>query len=1164
VTKDGWGYTSKSEAATQQANSGYTNGIPTDLYNTYLQNKDAYAAAGKPPPLNFDHTVDGQVTVTPYADPSKAVSYAVPTGTQLFFNNVKGMPVIDKLTDLKGNTIVKANSDGTFNTDDVYNAFKSGTLSKTAAISLVGGTAFNQAQINAGIMTILNNPKNGLTDGKGNYDLAKALSQKNVTQTDLLEAGFTQDEINAALKPPKATTSNSNTPSFPSSYSQDNWDADIASGKIPKGATFVSYDSKTGIVNYTVPSTTMVPDAIYTEINKSLTNPKQTMSGQVSALNDAIENAGYWNNSLLGKTVYLGGQTFYVNAKGNILTQQDQVKIQWNNLTDTQKQTVAGLYSQDLYRTNPFSETTKQIAVAGQKGGIIGELATSPLTGITIPIAKAASGQHVTAQDVEGAVVTVVGDALMVGGGDALVSGFGNVGKVIVNSLLTGMGTVGMVDTVMQIKQGGTPGSTIAVEAALSAAALIGGAGGLVSQLVPKGTPDIDVAQQFIDKMKTQTTPEGLAKTSPFQASSGNLAEIGETPDTETAEQQAEVTASYKEWMEATTQYAQNEYDINDLTSKITENRTTLDAITKGTTIPDEYSAKLASDTEAMEKTLAKLKDANPELARAVGDTESQFTTTMKQYAKYLSENGMMRDDSGMNEAIKNLPHNSADIIKAHIDLLMNGDNNPTAIAAQEAEVNSLQNQLDSIKSTDYEDLKDIKNELAQEQRKLAMMKIGSLSQAHSELVNAREELADVKDIMENGKLNDATKTNLLKIQNQLESQIADRESLLKTQLIGGEGTKDIIKVEDIKDSQGDVVGKRIYSNEGVKRYDIDDDGNIMWETGRDESSGAGKSPNTPTETRPSPDTTTPEETELQQTSRGMPKGGAAIVSAIGKPALNIPAAKKLGEVSVPSTKTETTKVAPATTQAPVTTPNKQPSKTEVVSPLTETNPAINPSTVHSAAQSKSQQQIQQQQQAQQAAIQKAQNEAMDQNMDQSKNQNMQQNMNQQMQKAGATSTKVDTIIDTDTNPPPDNNDKTVPPGDISKPNITKDAEGFVHVPQGSATWKQGFGYRTLIPPYDQKHFIFTMKPPKDAVVVPNAKSAKDTIQKLGKGNLPQDMIVKMGIMTVDVKDPPNKPQKHSGSIAFKRIPVTNNAGSRSAPPHVARIGSGITRRSDR
>ena len=74
------------------------------------------------------------------------------------------------------------------------------------------------------------------------------------------------------------------------------------------------------------------------------------------------------------------------------------------------------------------------------------------------------------------------------------------------------------------------------------------------------------------------------------------------------------------------------------------------------------------------------------------------------------------------------------------------------------------------------------------------MMKIGNLSQAHSELVNAREELADVKEIMENGKLNTATKQNLLTIQNQLESQISDRENILKTQLIGGEGTKDIIK----------------------------------------------------------------------------------------------------------------------------------------------------------------------------------------------------------------------------------------------------------------------------------------------------------------------------------------------------------------------------------
>jgi len=108
------------------------------------------------------------------------------------------------------------------------------------------------------------------------------------------------------------------------------------------------------------------------------------MSGQISALNDAIENAGYWNNALLGKTVYLGGQTFYVECKGNVLTQQDQVKIQWNNLTDDQKQSVAGLYSQDLLPDQSFCGNEQTNCRGRPEGGIIGELATSPLTGITI------------------------------------------------------------------------------------------------------------------------------------------------------------------------------------------------------------------------------------------------------------------------------------------------------------------------------------------------------------------------------------------------------------------------------------------------------------------------------------------------------------------------------------------------------------------------------------------------------------------------------------------------------------------------------------------------------------------------------------------------------------------------------------------------------------
>jgi hypothetical protein len=71
---------------------GVTLGIPTDLYNDYLANKDKYAAAGKPPPLQFDNTIPGQVTVIPYDDPTHPVTYADPDGT-LTFTNVNGTPV---------------------------------------------------------------------------------------------------------------------------------------------------------------------------------------------------------------------------------------------------------------------------------------------------------------------------------------------------------------------------------------------------------------------------------------------------------------------------------------------------------------------------------------------------------------------------------------------------------------------------------------------------------------------------------------------------------------------------------------------------------------------------------------------------------------------------------------------------------------------------------------------------------------------------------------------------------------------------------------------------------------------------------------------------------------------------------------------------------------
>ena len=665
-------------------------------------------------------------------------------------------------------------------------------------------------------MAILNNPKNGLTDGKGGYYLTKALASKAVTNADLLAAGFTQAQIDGTAAP--AVTSSASS-------------AKVAvSGR---AATKTGTKTKTITVSKVASSSSVSSQDVMTEINTALTG-KKTMSGQISALNDAIDNAGLWNNSLLGKRVIIGGTVMYADAKGNLLTQQDQVKIQWNNLTADQKNQVAGLYSQDLYRTNPFSETTKQIAEAGQKGGIVGQMAVAPLTGITIPIAKAASHQKLTASDYENAALTVVGDALMLGGGDVLASGFGTAGRAITNSLLTGMGTVGIVNTVLQVKKGGTSGVAIGVEAGMSAAALIAGAGGLVSSIVPKDAPDVDAAQQFINKMTSETTPEGLAKNSPLLAESGDLSEGpasvkenatpgGElkpsilsgqssgflkpnlTPTRifaegyqpppfdemtqEMATKTGNVTADYKNFAQAAIDYAQNQHDINDLSAKLADNRYALKSIQDSDmSLPDQYTAKLTSDTAAMEKTLAALKSSDPDLAQTLNEATDKFSTSMKSYASYLKSNGFMADDSGLDEAIKTLPRNSPEMIRTTINQLMNADNSPEAIARQQEVVDAADKEYQQFKGKSGQS-GDLGTKVIEEQSKLAQMKVGSLSQAQAEMVQAREALSDVNEIMDNGKLNDAAKTNLLKIQNQLESQIADRENIIRTQLIEGHGT---------------------------------------------------------------------------------------------------------------------------------------------------------------------------------------------------------------------------------------------------------------------------------------------------------------------------------------------------------------------------------------
>jgi hypothetical protein len=123
-----WGYTLSSGAS----------GMPSDLYNDYLKHKDEYAAKGKPPPLHFDEKVKGQVTVIPYDNPSKSVTYAEPDDTHFVFRNLGGYAVISELRDGDNKVILRADAAGQFDQDDIQNAVRFGKLNRDAAVTLFG------------------------------------------------------------------------------------------------------------------------------------------------------------------------------------------------------------------------------------------------------------------------------------------------------------------------------------------------------------------------------------------------------------------------------------------------------------------------------------------------------------------------------------------------------------------------------------------------------------------------------------------------------------------------------------------------------------------------------------------------------------------------------------------------------------------------------------------------------------------------------------------------------------------------------------------------------------------------------------------------------------------------------------------------------------------
>ena len=170
---------------------------------------------------------------------------------------------------IKPGSTINVNADGTwgYTESEIATAITSGgkDTGVLARYTNPDGTINIQAALSGGVTAdyILSNTQASASDVK----LAQAINAVNSVLKANKDGTYSSDDINAAVASGKLTqsdvdtvfgkqttttagsSSSSTSSSYPASYSQDQWDADIASGKIPKGATFVSYDSKTGTVN---------------------------------------------------------------------------------------------------------------------------------------------------------------------------------------------------------------------------------------------------------------------------------------------------------------------------------------------------------------------------------------------------------------------------------------------------------------------------------------------------------------------------------------------------------------------------------------------------------------------------------------------------------------------------------------------------------------------------------------------------------------------------------------------------------------------------------------------------------------------------------------------------------------------------------------------------
>jgi len=123
-------------------NPNMTNGIPTDLYNEYIQNKALYTEYGIHAPFfvdNTQHAADGSavIVVIPFDNPTNPLIVSALPNIDYHFANIGGEAVITEiLNDTTDEVILKADISGSISNADITKAVSSGKLSASLSTGI--------------------------------------------------------------------------------------------------------------------------------------------------------------------------------------------------------------------------------------------------------------------------------------------------------------------------------------------------------------------------------------------------------------------------------------------------------------------------------------------------------------------------------------------------------------------------------------------------------------------------------------------------------------------------------------------------------------------------------------------------------------------------------------------------------------------------------------------------------------------------------------------------------------------------------------------------------------------------------------------------------------------------------------------------------------------